>query len=50
MIKTSEFLKNLLAGLEDQYDTSAAGIAAGVTVRYGGGIVPVLWADVATMS
>jgi hypothetical protein len=27
-------------------DVRATGVAAGVTVRYGGGIAPVLWADV----
>lgn len=29
MIKKSKFLKNLLAGSEDQYDASAVGVAAG---------------------
>jgi hypothetical protein len=39
MIKKSKFLKNLLAGSEDKYDANAVGVAAGVTVRYGVGVV-----------
>jgi hypothetical protein len=38
MIKKSKFLKNLLAGSEGKYDASVVGVAAEVTVRYGGGI------------
>jgi hypothetical protein len=32
-----------------RYSTSAAGVAAEVTVRCGGGIAPVLWADAAAV-
>jgi hypothetical protein len=44
-------------GIESVYETrdnqhessSAAGGGAGVTVHYGGGVAPVLWADVVTV-